>query len=66
MAKIVFEHTLSSTYASQGGTPSGKEGYNVWLKNDQEYIFLGWFLPEELEYWTYFYQQEGDECYLKA
>jgi hypothetical protein len=49
MAKIIFEKTDSSKYASQGGGPSGKPGFDIWIQypDDDMLTFLGFCTNEE-------------------
>jgi len=66
MSDIIFEYTPQSIYASQGGSPSTKEGYNIWIKDlDSILYFIGFFEPEDLEKNMKFYQDQGDNVYIR-
>lgn len=67
MPKVIFEYTKFGKYAAQGGSPSGKEGYNIWVQypDDDMLHFLGFSPIDKLEEWVYHYQQQGDTVYLK-
>lgn len=60
---IYIEHTYRSTYASQGETPSGNEGWNIWIKEhgDDMLSFLGWAPLEELHSLIEYYIDQ-DSC----
>ena len=60
--KVIFEYTPSGQYAAQGGSPSGQEGYDVWLETGD---WLGWFPKDELDEWVYFYSAQGEDVYLR-
>jgi len=67
MPNVIFEYTDHSMLAAQGGSPSGREGYHIWLKYDDNsgYDWLGFFPFDELTQWTNYYQQQGYDIYLK-
>lgn len=63
MNKIVFEYTERSIYASQGGPPTGSEGYNIWIQypDDEMLIFLGFSTKFDLEHNVAYYKSLGDK-----
>ena len=66
MSKIIFEYTKFGKYAAQGGSPSGKEGYNIWAQypDDDMVHFLGFCDPIDFDYNVAYYIGSGDEVYL--
>lgn len=65
MANIVFTETPCSKYAAQGGAPSGKAGYDVWIQlSPSELSFLGYIKEEDLLGMVAYYQLEGDSVYI--
>ena len=66
MAKIIFEYTKSSRYAAQGGSPSGREGYNVWIQypDDDMVHFLGFCTKEEVPNNVRYYLDNGKKVTL--
>jgi hypothetical protein len=65
MSDIVFEYTTCSIYAAQGGEPSAEEGYNIWFKEEEEMLFLAFCSLYELEKCMKFYQDSGDNVYIR-
>jgi len=65
MSEIIFEYTPRSIYASQGAGPSAQEGYDMWIKNGNELLFLGFCLLHELEKNMKIYQDQGDSIYIR-
>lgn len=65
MAKIVFEYTKCGKYASQGESPSGTEGYNIWIEfpDDDMVCFLGFSTTFDFEHNVAYYKACGDEVY---
>lgn len=61
MAKILFEHTKASRYASQGGMPSGTEGYNIWIRYPDADNFLGFVTIDKAYGAVRYYEEQGDE-----
>lgn len=61
MANIIFEHTKASKYASQGGAPSGTEGYNIWIQYPESYEFLGFVNIDKAYGAARYYKEQGDE-----
>jgi hypothetical protein len=64
MDKIIFEHTKASRYAAQGGSPSGKEGYNIWItypEDDGVAVFLGFVTIDKVYGAVRYYVEQGDE-----
>jgi hypothetical protein len=64
MSDIIFEYTPCSIYAAQGGGPSAEEGYDIWIKQDNELIFLGFCYLYELEKNMKVYQDQGDRVFI--
>jgi len=65
MSDIIFEYTPRSIYSNQGGSPSIEEGYDIWLKEEEEMLFLGFCLLYDLEKCMKFYQDQGDNVYIR-
>lgn len=67
MAKIIFEYTKCGKYASQGGSPSGIEGYNIWIEypDDDMLSFLGFSTTFDFNDNVAYYQSNGDMVYIK-
>ena len=61
MAKIIFEQTEYSKYASQGSSPSGQAGYNIWIQypDDDLVAFLGFCTQEEAAERIKYYVESG-------
>lgn len=66
MAKIIFEYTEKSIYASQGGSPTGSEGYNIWIQypDDEVLVFLGFCKEFDLAHNIAYYKNMGDQVFL--
>jgi hypothetical protein len=64
MSDIVFEYTPRSIYAAQGSGPSAEEGYDIWYKVENEWIFLAFCKLYELEKNMKFYQDQGDKVFI--
>lgn len=66
MAKIIFEYTKFGKYAAQGGSPSGTEGYNIWVQypDDDMVHFLGFSTIEDLPHNVRYYMDSGNEIVL--
>ena len=66
MAKIIFEYTKFGKYAAQGGMPSGKEGYNIWVQypDDDMVHFLGFEYVDRVESSVRYYQSNGDQVFF--
>jgi hypothetical protein len=64
MSDIIFEYTPCSIYAAQGSGPSAEEGYDIWIKQDNELIFLGFCYLYELEKNMKVYQDQGDRVFI--
>jgi hypothetical protein len=65
MSDIIFEYTPCSIYAAQGSGPSAEEGYDIWIKEDDELIFLGFCYLDELEKNMKIYQDQKDRVYIR-
>jgi hypothetical protein len=65
MSDIVFEYTPRSIYSVQGSGPSVEEGYDIWFEEEGEMIFLGFCLLYELEEFMKFYQDQGENIYIR-
>jgi hypothetical protein len=65
MSDIVFEYTPRSIYAAQGSGPSVEEGYDIWIKDGNELLFLGFCYLRELEKNMKIYQDQGDRVYIR-
>jgi len=65
MSNVIFEYTPHSIYAAQGGGPSAEEGYDIWIKEDNEMLFLGFCYLNELEKHMKIYQDQGDNIYIR-
>lgn len=63
MDKIIFEYTKFGRYAAQGSSPSGKEGYNIWIQypDDEMVAFLGFIDVDRLYGTVKYYEEQGDE-----
>jgi hypothetical protein len=66
MSDIIFEYTPRSIYAAQGSGPSVEEGYDIWIKEGDELIFLGFCYLHELEKNMKFYQDQEDRIFIKG
>lgn len=66
MNKIIFEYTKFSRYSSQGSSPSGREGYNIWIQypDDEVLVFLGFCDPIDFDAQVAYYKSLGDNVYL--
>jgi hypothetical protein len=64
MSDIIFEYTPCSTHAAQGSGPSAEEGYDIWYKVENEWIFLAFCKLYELEKNMKFYQDQGDRVFI--
>ncbi len=65
MSDIIFEYTPRSIYAVQGSGPSVEEGYDIWIKEGSELLFLGFCYLNELEKHMKIYQDQGDNIYIR-
>jgi hypothetical protein len=65
MSDIIFEYTPRSIYASQGAGPTVEEGYDIWIKNGDELLFIGFCYIHELEENMKIYQDQGDSVYIR-
>jgi hypothetical protein len=65
MSDIVFEYTPCSIYAAQGAGPSAQEGYDIWIKDGDELLFIGFCYLDELEKNMKIYQDQGDSVYIR-
>lgn len=65
MSRIVFDYTPVSKYCAQGAGPSMQEGYDIWLHDEENtmYVWLGFASLEEFEESVYHYQQQGDKVF---
>lgn len=66
MSRIIFEYTKFGKYAAQGGSPSGKEGYNIWVQypDDDMVHFLGFSTMEGAAHNMRYYIDNGDDVRL--
>jgi hypothetical protein len=66
MSDIIFEYTPRNVHSHQGGSSSGLEGYNIWIKDlDSIMYFIGFCEAEDLEKNMKFYQDQGDNVYIR-
>jgi hypothetical protein len=66
MSDIIFEYTPCSIFSNQGGVPSSQEGYDIWIKDlDSIMYFIGFCEAEDLEKNMKFYQDQGDNVYIR-
>jgi hypothetical protein len=65
MSDIIFEYTPCSIYASQGAGPSTQEGYDIWIKDGKEMLFLGFCDLYELEKNMKIYQDQNDRVFIR-
>jgi hypothetical protein len=66
MSDIIFEYTPCSIFSSQGGSPSSREGYDIWIKDlDSIMYFIGFCDAEDLEKNMKFYQDQRDNVYIR-
>lgn len=63
---VLFEYTQMGKNAAQGGSPSGLEGYDIWLVDGHDQYWLGFCTLDKKDDWVYYYQQQGDKVYLKS
>jgi hypothetical protein len=64
MSDIIFEYTPRSIYSVQGSGPSAEEGYDIWYKVHDEWVFLGFCQLYDLENNMKFYQDQGDRVFI--
>lgn len=62
---VVFEYTPAGKYTAQGGSPSGREGYNIWIQypDDDMLVFLGFSDMLDFEQNVAYYQSIGDRVF---
>lgn len=66
MTTIILEETSYSKYASQGGTPSGQHGYDIWLyMGDGSQTFLGFITPDRFYDTMIEYLETGSQVFVR-
>jgi len=67
MADIIFTYTECSTHSSQGMTATGQEGYDIWVRynDDRMMCFIGFTPPEDLGFWMEAFAEKGDRVYIR-
>lgn len=63
---IVIQEVLYGTNAGQGMTASGEGGYDIWIRDENNYMdFIGFIKDEELVNTIMYYEDLGDRVEIR-
>ena len=63
---ILIKEVKHGTNAGQGMTASGEGGYDIWIRNEDNYMdFLGFIKEEELIDTIMYYEDFGDRVEIR-